>query len=78
MKEMLKRAARTFLQTAVGYIATNFVCISSGITEIDKMPAVLIGVAISAVAAGLSALMNMPANTLSSVDDDGEEDEDGR
>lgn len=78
MKEMLKRAARTFFQTAVGYIATNLVCISSGITEIDKLPAVIIGVAISAVAAGLSALMNMPLNYSSSPNDDGEEDEDGR
>lgn len=60
MKEMLKRALRTFIQTAVGYIATNIVCVLSDITDTDMIKTMLIGLAASAASAGLAAVMNMP------------------
>ena len=63
-KEPVKRAVRTFGQAAVGYILANiaFIDLSSG-KDVAK-PA-LIGLGVSAVAAGLSAVMNLqsPAKT---------------
>ncbi len=57
-KETAKRAVRTFGQAAVGYIVANlaFVDFSSG-KEVAK--SALIGLCMSALAAGLSAVMNL-------------------
>ena len=57
-KETAKRMLRTFLQAAVGYIFANiaFVDLTSG-KEVAK--SALIGLCVSAVAAGLSAVMNL-------------------
>lgn len=57
-KETLKRAARTFLQAAVAYIAVNLVTVdfTSG-KEVAK--SALIGLGISALSAGLAAVMNL-------------------
>lgn len=52
-KNCVKRALRTFLQTAVGYIAVNIVA-----TDLTIKSAVL-GLAVSAVSAGLAAVMNI-------------------
>ena len=61
MKEMLKRAARTFIQAALGYVAANLIYIVSSSPEsYDYMKNTVMGLLISAVAAGLSAVMNMP------------------
>ena len=61
MKEMLKRAARTFVQAALGYVAANLIYIVSSSPEnFDYMKNTVMGLVISAVAAGLSAVMNMP------------------
>ena len=52
-KTYVKRALRTFLQTAVGYIAVNIAA-----TDLSVKSAVL-GLAVSAVAAGMAAVMNI-------------------
>ena len=57
-KEKAKRMARTFGQAAVGYIIANLAVVdfSSGR---DVAKSALIGLGVSAVAAGLSAVMNL-------------------
>jgi hypothetical protein len=61
MKEMLRRAGRTFVQAAVGYIATNLVYVIPANPEnFDYLKTALIGLGISATAAGLAAIMNLP------------------
>lgn len=60
MKEMLKRVLRTFVQTATGYIATNLVCVTSGITDMGIFKITLLGLITSSIAAGLAAVMNLP------------------
>ena len=52
-KTYVKRALRTFLQTSVGYIAVNIAA-----TDLSVKSAVL-GLAVSAVAAGIAAVMNL-------------------
>ena len=56
-KTYVKRALRTFLQTAVGYIATNIVAIN--FTDVDVAKSALLGLGVSAIAAGLAAVMNL-------------------
>ncbi len=55
-KTYVKRALRTFLQTAVGYIAVNIAA-----TDLSVKSAV-IGLAVSAVSAGVAAVMNLKEN----------------
>ena len=59
-KETLKRVIRTFLQAAVAYIVANLAIVdfSSGR---DVVKSALIGLVVSAVAAGLAAIMNLQA-----------------
>lgn len=52
-KTYVKRALRTFLQTAAGYIAVNIAA-----TDLSVKSAVL-GLAVSAVSAGVAAVMNL-------------------
>ena len=59
-KEMLRRAGRTFIQAAAGYFAANRVTATTGLTSMDALTTVLIGLGVSAVAAGLAAVMNLP------------------
>lgn len=58
MKNWLKRALRTALQSAVGYLA---VAVPNVDWSADKavLNTTLIGIGISAVSAGLSAVMNL-------------------
>ena len=58
MKEWLRRAIRTFIQAAAGYIVANLSAALIGISGGMSLKVVLIGVAGSAVAAGISAVMN--------------------
>ncbi len=58
MKNWVKRAVRTFFQTAVGYVSVNLVTVDFT-TGSDVLKATLIGVAVSGVAAGMSAVMNL-------------------
>lgn len=57
-KETARKAARTFLQTALGYIAVNLAVVDF---TADKkiVESALIGLAVSAVAAGIAAAMNL-------------------
>lgn len=57
-KETFKRALRTFLQAAIAYIVANLAVIdfSSG-KEVAK--SALIGLCVSAIAAGIAAVMNL-------------------
>ena len=63
MKEMIRRAARTFFQAAAGYVTG----VISGAIRLPTLGEnVLACLLLCAVAAGLAALMNLPA------DDNGE------
>lgn len=57
-KNTFKRAARTFLQAAVAYGAANIAIIDFN-ADVDIIKNTLIGLFISAVAAGLAAAMNL-------------------
>ncbi len=57
MKTWMKRALRTFVQTAVGYISVNIVA-----TDLTAKSAV-IGLIVSAVSAGIAAAMNFKENS---------------
>ena len=63
MKEMLKRAARTFFQAAVGYLSSNLVAVLTATDPADfnYIKSALTGLFVSAVAAGVAALMNLPS-----------------
>ncbi len=57
-KETAKRMLRTFLQTAAGYIAVNLMTIDFTAAK-DMLTSALVGLAVSAVSAGLAAIMNL-------------------
>lgn len=57
-KETFKRMARTFGQAAAGYIIANL-CVIDLSSGKDVAKSALIGLGVSAVAAGLSAVMNL-------------------
>lgn len=60
-KEMLRRALRTFLQAAISYISVNFVYTVSGAeNDLNLIKDGLLCLQISATAAGLAAVMNLP------------------
>ncbi len=54
------RALRTFLQTAVGYIAVNIAVVDFSNTSVAKTA--VVGLCVSAAAAGLAAVMNVKEN----------------
>lgn len=61
MKEMLKRALRTFVQAALGYLCANLAVSVSGVSSgNESLRSVLITLFTAAVACGLSAVMNLP------------------
>ena len=58
MKEMIRRAARTFFQAAAGYVTG----VISGAIKLPTLGEnVLACLLLCAVASGLAALMNLPA-----------------
>lgn len=57
MKNWIKRAVRTFVQTAIGYISVSVVAVDWTADRLVIKTAV-IGVGVSAVAAGLAAVIN--------------------
>ena len=57
-EKTLKRALRTFAQTAIGYLVINVVAIDFS-AEKDILKTALIGLGVSAVSAGVSAVMNL-------------------
>lgn len=57
-KETIERAARTFLQTALGYIVVNIVFVDfTG--DKDVIKSALTGLCVSACSAGIAAVMNL-------------------
>ncbi len=60
-KEWVKRAARTFIQTAVGTFATG---IAAGF-ELSNWKTYVITLAASAISAGMAAVMNMNYQSFS-------------
>ena len=61
-KETAKRAARTFIQALISYIAVNLVLVDfSG--EKEAIKSALIGILIAATSAGLSAVMNLQSTS---------------
>lgn len=67
-REPVKRALRTFMQTAAGYIAAN---IAVAVTDMENSNAIKALFA-AAVAAGIAAVMNME-----NIDDDLNDDQNG-
>ena len=57
-KPWVKRTVRTFVQTAVGYIAVNLAAIDFT-AEKSVIRTALLGLAVSAASAGLAAVMNL-------------------
>lgn len=57
-KKTLKRAARTFIQTAMGYAAVNIMAVDFSASK-ELLKSALIGLGMSAVSAGLAAVMNL-------------------
>ncbi|MFR5876784.1 MAG: hypothetical protein ACLUFN_09875 [Eubacterium sp.] len=57
-KESVKRAFRTFLQAVIAYICVHVVLIDFS-DQSESLRTVLIGLGVSALAAGLSAVMNL-------------------
>ena len=60
LKEMLKRAGRTFLQAFIGFVAVNLTASFTGITNSEMLGETVVAFIASAVAAGIAAVMNMP------------------
>lgn len=57
-KETLRRMGRTFIQAAVSYIAVNIAVVD--FTETDEvLQSAIIGLAVSALSAGIAAVMNL-------------------
>lgn len=57
MKNWIKRALRTFAQTAVGYVCTAIVAVDWS-ADRAVLKAALLGIFTSAIAGGISAAMN--------------------
>ena len=62
-KECLKKTARTFIQAACGYFVTSLSmqCAGLDFTDGDAVLNVIVGLSISAVSAGVAAVMNLKA-----------------
>lgn len=57
-KETLRRAARTFIQAAVSYIAVNLVIVNFGESK-EVIKSAVIGLAVSVLSAGVAVVMNL-------------------
>ena len=60
MREMLRRAWRTFIQAFAAYVAAHAVAAVSGVTTVDALQTAVFGLVVAAIAAGIAAIMNMP------------------
>lgn len=59
MKPYVKRAVRTFFQTACGVISTEIVVVVAGVADMKALKAALVALCASAVSAGIAAVMNL-------------------
>lgn len=69
-KETWRRALRTFLQAAISYLAVNL-CIVDFNADGEALTSALVGLAVSALAAGVAAVMNrekLEDNTIEEVE----------
>lgn len=57
-KETLRRALRTLIQTAISYIAVNIVVVDWS-ADREVLNSAVIGLVVSAIAAGIAAVMNL-------------------
>ena len=57
-KNCVKRALRTFFQTAIGYLAVNVAVVDFSADK-AALKSCLVGLGVSAVSAGISAVMNL-------------------
>lgn len=57
-KETLRRMGRTFLQAAISYVAVNIAVVDFNAAE-DILKSALIGLGVSALSAGIAAVMNL-------------------
>jgi hypothetical protein len=57
-KVCIKKALRTFIQSAVAYVAVNIAIVDFSDGK-EALKSTLIGLAVSSLAAGLSAVMNL-------------------
>ena len=77
MKETLRRAVRTFLQAAAGYVAAHAVVAAGGIAEgRESLRSVFITLFAASVACGIAAVMNLPGKTDNHDIGNGEDDGD--
>ena len=51
---------RTFFQAFIGYAATNAPIVLADIEDCELLKTALLGLCVSAIAAGIAALMNLP------------------
>lgn len=59
MKPWIKRAVRTFFQTACGVISTEIMVVVAGVSDMKALKAALIALGASAISAGIAAVMNL-------------------
>ena len=57
-KNCVRRALRTFLQTAIGYLAVNIAVVDFSADK-ATLKSCVIGLGVSAVSAGVAAVMNL-------------------
>ena len=57
-KNCVKRALRTFFQTAIGYLAVNAAVVDFSADK-AALKSCLVGLGVSAVSAGIAAVMNL-------------------
>ena len=57
-KNYVRRAIRTFFQTAIGYLAVNVAVVDFSADK-AALKSCLVGLGVSAVSAGISAVMNL-------------------
>lgn len=62
-KNFVKRALRTFLQTAIGYITVNITLIDFS-NDRSVLKSTLMGILISAISAGIAAIMNLKGDNV--------------
>ena len=61
MKEMIRRAMRTFIQAAAGYVAAHAAVTMTGVADrSESLRGALLMLITAAVACGISAVMNLP------------------
>jgi hypothetical protein len=69
-KETLIRALRTFVQAFIGYLGANLIFNIDFLNDADVFTRWIVGLIGSAVAAGVAAVMNLPAK--SNIEDMGD------